>query len=415
MEIFKKILNFVLVFCAIVGCIFDVVYIYNIVNDKGLLTFSAATYATSVVDPLTGEELSPFTVTYYEDYNNIGKEVVEFRVNCYSDINKTAIYKRGYQLIINNDGSTELYYCDSFGNMSWGSMNKYDETNDNGQSEEFYYIDINGEIYAVRLDGFFKYDTYKLNNKKIARTFLTLGINLLFEDTNYQIKETHIHYYTMSELMLEFKKLLKSCSYGTGEYTMPLVDLGDFLHVYEVKDGIVSDTPIGDGGLINSYFAIDCKYERRGITYADQSMFGSVAGDSNFNVTGIDFDANYWQVTQEYVLTEEDFIDGERYSNVDNGYYYALTAEKINELKNYKDIEIIINFDCSKLENKNVLGFDYYALNGLKINELNISNSVNKEFILQVGSIKDTGLEVINLHNVTINNLSGTEVEYEVV
>lgn len=414
MEIFKKILNFVLVFCAIVGCIFDVVYIYNIVNDKGLFTFSTATYATSVVDPLTGEELSPFTVTYYEDYNNIGKEVVEFRVNCYSDINKTAIYKRGYQLIINNDGSTELYYCDSFGDMSWGSMNKYDETNDDGQNKNFWYIDINGDIYAVRLDGSYEYVsdvTYSLG--QFASTFF--GSLFGVEDWIDYTVHYSTHYYTMSELMLEFKKLLKSCSYGTGEYTMPLVDLGNFLHIYEVKDGIVSDTPIGNGGLINSYFAIDCKYERRGITYADQSMFGSVAGDSNFNVTGIDFDANYWQVTQEYVLTEEDFIDGERYSNVDNGYYYALTAEKINELKNYKDIEIIINFDCSKLENKNVLGFDYYALNGLKISELNISNSVNKEFILQVGSIKDTGIEVINLHNVTINNLSGTEVEYEVV
>ena len=414
MEVFKKFINFCLVFCAIIGCIFDVVYIYNIVTDKDLFTFSTSTYATSVVDPLTGEELPPFTVAYYEDYNNIGKEVVEFRVNCYSDINKTAIYKRGYQLIINNDGSTELYYCDSFGDMSWGSMNKYDETNDDGQNKNFWYLDIDGEIYAVRLDGsrqVFTGVTYT-----VGQFFSTIWGSLTKNKELIKYTEHYeTYYFTMNDLMLEFKKLLKSCSYGTGEYTMPLVDLGDFLHVYEVKDGIVSDTPIGSGGLINSYFAIDCKYERRGITYADQSMFGSVAGDSNFNVTGIDFDANYWQVKQEFVLTQDDFIAGERYSNVDNGYYYALTPEKINELKNYKNIEIIINFDCSELENKNVLGFDYYALNGLEIKELNISNSVNKEFILQVGSIKDTGIETINVHNVTINNLSGTEVEYEVV
>ena len=48
----------------------------------------------------------------------------------------------------------------------------------------------------------------------------------------------------------------------------------------------------------------------------------------------------------EYVnLTEKDFV--ERYSTSDNGYYYALSTDKINELKNFENIEIHIDFDIS--------------------------------------------------------------------
>ena len=205
------------------------------------------------------------------------------------------------------------------------------------------------------------------------------------------------------------KRILKSCSYGTGEYTMPLVDLGDFLHMYKVdENGVVDDSPTGAGSLINSYFAIDVKFDKRGITYAGQSMFGSVAGDSSYNISGVDYNVSYWKSAVVYNLTEQDFVS--RYSSVDNGFYYALSSQTINELKQYDNLEIHILFDCSKFSNVKVLGFDYYALNGIEVESLTISSNNNQTFTLLVGSLQDTGITSIQTNNVIINNLSGVAV-----
>ena len=65
----------------------------------------------------------------------------------------------------------------------------------------------------------------------------------------------------------------------------------------------------------------------------------------------------------------------------------------------------------SNFENKNVLGFDYYACYGIKVKSLTISAKSNREFKLMVSSLKDTGLTSIVTKNVTINNVnSGVEL-----
>lgn len=407
----KKILNVFLVVLSCLGVFMTVLYAYTTLTSKSLYEHSTSTYATSVVDPLTNETMSPFTVNYYSNYNNSGKEVVEFRINCYSDQRKTAIYSRGFQLV-----DDTLYYYDSFDGHSWESGHVYDETNDDGQQKTFFYIDVDNKICAVRLDGSYSYTYYEQNDLPVLRGMGNAVLNLVtFHWTQKSkvdycketVTKTGVHYYTYKELLQKIASIVKSSSYGTGSYKMPLIDLGDFLHLYEVADdGTVSDTPIGDGGLINSYFSMDINYDKRGMTYAKQSLFESVASNSEFNITGIDFDVNYWKVKQSYNLTENDFE--ERYSSIDGGFYYSLSSKIISELKNFENIEINISFDISKIKNKNVLGFDNYALYGIKVNSLTIFSSSNRSFSLLIGSLKDTGLtsSSIKTTNVTLNNIS---------
>lgn len=410
----KKIINFSLVMLALLGVIFTLVYVITILQDNGLYNNSTSTYASSVTDPKTGEELSPLVVRYYENYNNLGKEVVEFKIRSYSDSNKQALYERGYQLVIDEENGNELWYYDTVYGMSFPSGHPYDETTQEGQAKEFYYIDIDDELYALRLDGYSTtYKTYT-DGWKVARTIGFLGLNLLFEDTNYEKTETIIHYYTMEELLLKMKDIVKGSSYGSGEYTMPLIDLGEFLHIYDVADdGTVADEALGNGTLINSYFAIDVKYDRRGLSYAGQSMFGSVANDSNYNVTGIDFDVNYWTSRAVYNISQNDF--DKRYSELNNGYYFSLSSDLINELKHYENLDIYITFDLSAFDKITVLGFDYYALNGINIENIIITSDTNCDFELMQGSLDGTNIEIIKTHNVEIINNSGVEVKYEVV
>lgn len=417
MKVFKGITNFCLIALALIGCIFDILLMVHFFTKTDVFTSSTSTYATSVTNPQTGEKIPPLTVSYFENYNNTGKEIVEFRINAYSDHTKQALYCRGYQLVIDGD-TTELYYCDSYNGMSWESAHKYDDTNDEGQYKAFYYIDIDDKVWAVRLDGSY---TVPYTVKTKGYFFREMGNAVLnFVTFNWKSsnkvdycnsEETRYKtvYYTYTDLLLQMKRILKSCSYGTGEYTMPLVDLGDFLHMYKVdENGVVDDSPTGAGSLINSYFAIDVKFDKRGVTYAGQSMFGSVAGDSSYNISGVDYNVSYWKSAIVYNLTEQDFVS--RYSSVDNGFYYALSSQIINELKQYDNLEIHISFDCSKFSNVKVLGFDYYALNGIEVESLTISSNNNQTFTLLVGSLQDTGITSIQTNNVIINNLSGVAV-----
>lgn len=418
MEIAKKIFNVTLIFCTVISVIFIGVYVYYLLTDSGIYKNVTSTYVASYKDPQTGENVNPFTLNYYENYNNSGKEVIEWRINGYSDQNMNAIYGRGYQLVIDNENGNKLYYCDTYDGVSWESMHEYDETNDDGQYKNSYYVSVNDKLYAVRIDGTYTVDERKENNFYFIRNLGNAIANFVtfnwssdsaVDYCDAVVVEQATYHYTIEEIMLKFANMIKSNSYGTGEFVLPVVDLGDYLHVYEVaEDGTVSDEPVGVGGQINSYFSVDINYDKRGMSYADQSIYGSVAGDSSFNITGIDFDVNYWMATQTYTITEEDFVS--RYSSVDLGFYYSLSQELISELKTYKNLEINIVFDLDNFKNINVLGFDYYALNGIKVSSLTITSSTQRDFMFLVGSIKDTGLTTIDTTNVDIINLSGSEV-----
>ena len=361
-----------------------------------------STYATTVEDPQTGEQLPTIEANYYSNKNGKGYEVIELLFNCYSGISKQAIYSRGFQLVINEEGSKLYQY------------NRYDGVNfETGHEYEWgdkMIIDINGTTYAVALDGTYSV-THKTFNlwKATWHTISGIFTGWNYTENAYNI-ESKTYQYTFEDLLLKVGQILKSSSNGTGDSIISLVDLGDFLHIYEIdENGQVSGEPIGNGTLTNSYFTMQTHYDNRGMVWAKQSMFKSVAGDSAFNISGIADNVDYWKVTSEIKLTEKDFVA--RYLTSENGYYYALSSAKINELKNFENLEINIEFDISNFENVNVLGFDYYALYGLKIKSLSISAPSQRDFKLLVGSLKDTGLTTIETNNVKIINInSGVSV-----
>ncbi|MCM1404365.1 MAG: hypothetical protein NC133_02590 [Prevotella sp.] len=231
------------------------------------------------------------------------------------------------------------------------------------------------------------------------------------QSSNWNTTTYYDHQYTYEDLLLKVRQIVKSSSNGTGDGVISLIDLGDFLHIYELDErGNPKNTPIGNRGLINSYFTMATHYDNRGMAWTKQSLFGSVAGDNQFNITGLIDNLDYWQATTVYNLTEQDFTA--RYSQADAGFYYLLPTALIDELKGYNNLEINIVFNVSNF-NVNVLGFDYYAMNGIQVNRLTITAKTQHDFRLLVGSLKDTGLtaEQITTTNVNlINTNSGVSL-----
>lgn len=409
MNIAKKIFNVALIFVTIISVFASCLLLYfNTFGKDKLPSAITSTYATTVVDPLTGEKKPVLEANYYANKNGTGQEVVEFRVNAYSGVSKQGIYARGFQMVWDKDGKivqytdpttgekSNVWYYDSFDNKSFETGHIY-------EWGDKMIIDIDGTTYGVALDGQYTVTKTYTDGWKIARTVGFMGLNLLFEGTNFKKTETNTYNYTFEDLLLKIKQIIKSCSNGTGDGVISLIDLGDFLHIYEFDGTTFAGEPVGgntSNSLINSYFTMQTHYDNRGMAWYKQSIFSSVAGDSQYNITGLTDNVDYWKATTTFDLTEQNFEA--RYSQVDNGFYYVLPTSLINELKEYEDIEINITFNVSNLE-VNVLGFDYYALNGIKVNSLTIKSSTQRDFRLMVGSLKDTGLTSSNIYLTNIN------------
>ena len=402
-DIAIRIVNIALVVVTVFLTLMSGVLLYykTIGKDK-VPSAITSTYATTVEDPQTGEQLPTIEANYYSNRNDNGYEVIELLFNCYSGISKQAIYSRGFQLVINEDG-TKLYQYNRYDGVNFETGHEY-------EWGDIMVIDINGTTYGVALDGTYTITTKNFNlGKAIWHTISGLFTGWNYEENAYNY-DTKTYEYTFEDLLIKVGQILKSSSNGTGDSVISLVDLGDFLHIYEIdENGQVSGEPVGNRTLINSYFTMQTHYDNRGMVWAKQSMFGSVAGDSQFNISGIADNVDYWKVTSEVRLTEQDFVA--RYLTSENGYYYALSTEKINELKNFENIEINVDFNISNFEEVNVLGLDYYALYGLKIKTLTISSSTQRDFKLLVGSLKETGLTSIETNNVNLVNInSGVSV-----
>ena len=410
-----KIVDIVLIFVTVVMTFLSgVLLYYKTVGKDKLPSAVTSTYATTVTDPQTGEEKPTIEANYYANKNGSGYEVIELLFNSYSGISKSAIYSRGFQLVYDKQGNI-VEYTNPVGQTS--EIFQYNRYGDNSFETGHEYewgdpllIDIDGKTYAVELDGKYTITTKKFSFlKAVGHTFAGLFTGYDYSTKAYNFY-TNEYKYTFKDLLVKIGHVLKSSNNGTGDSVIPLVDLGDFLHVYGVDDnGQVSGEPLGVNTLQNSYFTMSTHYDVRGLVWAEQSIFESVAGDSNFNISGINTNVDYWKVETQLRITEKDFVG--RYVTAESGFYYVLSTEKINEIKNFDNIEVIIDFNVSNFDNVNVLGFDYYALYGIKVKSLTIESNTQREFKLLVNSLKDTGITQINTRNITINNInSGVEL-----
>ncbi len=383
-----KVFNIILVFLTIIMCFPLVFNIYlQVWGKNNLPTGITSTYVTTITDPYTKENLSAIEARYFQNTNGKGKEVVELLFNAYSGVDKQAVYSRGFQLIMENNKNT-LYYYDRYDGGSFETGHEY-------EWGDPFIVDIDGETYAIRMDGKYEQTSYSIDSSKIVRSVLCLGLNYLFEkNTRLYVEHKEEVKYTFEDLLLKIKSIIKSSSNGTGSHTIPLIDLGDFLHVYPLDDkGAVSSEPVDKNNFKNSYFTMSTNYDKRGMVWAKQSMFKSVAYDSEYNVSGLLDNVDYWQSYSQYKISEQDFYPRE---TVD-GCYYSLKTEKLTELKKFTNLDIVVEFNIDNIKDKNVLGLDYYSLYGIKINTLNIKSSKYCSFELLENSLKDTKLKKLNV------------------
>ncbi|MBE5741204.1 MAG: hypothetical protein E7351_01560 [Clostridiales bacterium] len=413
LTIFNVALIIVTAFMLLMSCVW--VY-YKTIGKNKIPSAVTSTYATYITDPATKEELPVIEANYYANINGTGYEVVELLFNCYSGISKQAVYSRGFQLVYDENGNVVPYVF----NEEKSNVFQYNKYNDlsfeTGHQYEWgdkMIIDIDGTTYAVALDGTYSVTTKGFDLGKSAGNFFKAVFTdwgMFSREEHWNHYETYTYNYTFEDLLIKVKQIIKSFSNGTGDGVIPLIDLGDFLHIYPInEDGQIAGEPVGVNTLQNSYFTMACHYDNRGMVWAKQSIFEAVAGDSQFNISGISEDADYWKANTQYTISEKDFE--KRYVTSESGYYYSLSLDVIEELKNFENLDINIVFDITNINYENPLGFDYFALSGMEIKSLTIKSASQRDFKLLANSLKDTGLTSITTENVTIiNDGSGVEL-----
>lgn len=352
----------------------------------------SSTFVTTMTDPMTGEDVNPIEVNYYQNKNGNGIEVIELRFNVYSDAYGQSIYSRGFQMTYNTLIG-DIKHPDTFTQYNTYDSDSFVTGHDYKWGDKMF-VEIEDKMYAMALDGTYTTNHVKTDGWKIARTVGFMGLNLLVEGTQFRETIVETHQYTFEELLMKLKNIVRSNSQGTGDSTISLIDLGDFLHLYEVVDGQISAEPIGSGSLINSYFTMDCHYDVRGMTTAKQSLFGSVRGNSQFNITGIIEDQDYWKDSTVITLDNNHFTTRVFEDKV----YASINLDTVFSLAYYSDLEIRINLDATEID-----GIDYYGLSGIDIAEMNISSNTQKDFYLLNNSLQDTGLEVSDIITSKIN------------
>lgn len=352
-------------------------------GQKYIPSATSSTYVTTMADPMTGEEVKPIEASYYQNKNGNGEEVVELRFNVYSDAYGQSIYSRGFQLV----GDTLTQY-NSFGGDSFVTGHDY-------KWGDKMFVKIDGEMYAIALDGEYEKTESKVDGWKIFRTVGFCGLNLIFEDSSFVNEKEVTYKYSFQDLLIQVKDIIRSNSQGTGDSIISLVDLGNFLHVYEIVGDQVSAEPIGSGSLINSYFTMTCHYDVRGLTTAKQSLFGSISGDSQFNSSEIAVDKDYWKDVTIITLTNEYFSLRQ---DDDNKIYASIDLNVVFNLGNYKNLELEIILEVSNID-----GLDYYGLSGMRVSKMTLNSTIQKDFYLLNNALKDTGISISDISSTNIN------------
>lgn len=413
MKVLKTIANCCLVFitviavCVIIAFVYYHYFVHDITvgvnyidNQIGLDIIGA--------DELTDEEKNEFEERYFLEANfysnakNNGIALQEMKLNYFTDyqLMSTGYRSTGMQFLgdlkqedlqlvetteeqANRDEPSGFTYYDTTNGINWDGGKLRTQLN----RETAFVISIDGKPYQIQLDKTYDWTTY-------SRQWYTLWI--------WNKPTQHIIYYNYLNVFADCMQAIRSNSAGYGDYYIT-VDLSEYFTIREFdKDsGKYKTDDVTD--IIKSYSVLKFHYDENGARNSSQSMFKCIDCNPNYDISDEQIDTTYWQERMTYTLTDTSKLNGAelftyRYSEIYDGYFVSLSMDGKKLFADMPRAKVNITLDLQSeylaAKEINIVGLDYNAFDGLKIDTLTIKGKPQTLYMLEK-SLNDTGLKTL--------------------
>lgn len=420
MEYIAKMCIILLAFVALVVDVFYIYYKYinkddtigtNYIDDQTGLDIKELVQSDKLTDAEkeSYEERVLFNVNIYDNSNENGERLYELRLDYFTDtsLNSTAYRSTGMQIkdytgedywtivdtteeeannLVPGRSDGRVYYYDSVDGISYDGGLMATQLN----RDQKLIIKINKTPYELQLTG-----------TKVTYYTVTKGW-WIFKSTG---KAKRTYYYNYADVFEDSMKAVESGGvYGDHYITVDLSNLFTLKKYNEEKKVFEEDAT----DIVKNYAVLKYHYEKNGMKNAKQSMFGKIELDNQYGIDTNEYNTDMWRVELNYNLTEKDLEY--RLSEIRGGYLVYLDIEKIKIISDTKHalVNITINLD-----NTNIVGLDYSAFEGLKLNSITINSSTQQDFYVLDKALSGCEIDdITHENNITIiysDNAFGTQ------
>lgn len=208
-----------------------------------------------------------------------------------------------------------------------------------------------------------------------------------------------------TKLMFENWESALTCENGLSIRTF------DFSRYYTLKtfnsETGKFDVPVTDEKILKEWTFVNVKVTKSSnkMISASQSLFNSYKGDSDWQADGTEDKQTYWMDETVYHLDNNDLT----YTKTDDGYYLSLKSACEKYLSEFKNVYFVLDVNLDEFEEiLNIKGLAENAFGDVEINEINISSSEKRDFIVydEDLNIKTTNVTIISPQNL----ITGGEV-----
>jgi len=347
-----------------------------------------------------------FEVNYYSNEAENGILLQEMKLNFFTDTTLTTATCRstGMQSLVD---MTELNVSESYNNLSDDDLAKlysqnkgYELANEVDCPNLIKKSFVKDDKYLP--EGFFYYDTTNMvswNGGYGLQTNLLRSTDFIIKIDNnpykiqldgkadftfygdwlarlFGVSETTTSYYNYAFIFTDLMKAVETNSQGYGDFYI-VVDLSRyFTTIQKFNNGKWEDLPSVD--IVKNYAVIKFHYDKNGATSSSQSLFGIIEGNANYGTIS-DSDADFWQERVVYTLSTK-FLDY-RYSEVYGGHFATIRQDIFDKLVKMPRAKVSFKINLSDEflmdNNYKLIGFDYSAFEGVRVDTVSITGSGN--------------------------------------
>lgn len=332
-------------------------------------------------------------MNYFGNEKNNGEQVFEIKLNYYiepdvpvkdeeGNYSEKYIYSSGAQFNADDfvlESETLLGWWQNTDQYRLKNVYYYDkDAGNNGfksteelSKQDQWIWDVDGQLCLLQMKG----KTFNYTG--------TLGWNCYFN-------------YDASALIFTMYNLAKSMPDGQ---SVKMINLSQYFHLLEQDSDGKFTNEITDDNVLEekTYVNIKINKSNNGMISAEQSLFKSYYGDSDWTFDGSEESQTYWVDETIYNIGLQDF----RYSLVKNSTYeLVLKNSCVDFLDDFEYLVLNVDIDLDDINfNLNVIGFAENAFADLRVNQITLTASSNKEFVVYSPE----------LYNIVTNNVTVVE------